>query len=180
MSYRAFTLVEMIVVIALTTLMIVALGSLLVYFYKTNAYVYQQATATIQARRGIDDAARYIREATYSSTGAYPIQSATASSLTFLANIDADEDLETVMYSINNGAFVRTVGSASVTLSNFVTNTTAPPVFRYYNAGGTELTLPVTLSQIASITTTLVIQVDTNRGPAAFTLTGKAVLRNRL
>ena len=36
MRYRAFTLVETIVVVATTALIFVVIGSLLTYFYKTN------------------------------------------------------------------------------------------------------------------------------------------------
>jgi type II secretory pathway pseudopilin PulG len=178
---RAFTLVETIVVIALTSIIMGSLGSLLVYFYKTNAYVYEQATATIQARRGVDDAVRYLREASYGTDGSYPIQTAATSTIALLADVNNDQTLERITYTLTNGVLSRTIaGSPAVTsiISSSVTNASTTPLFRYYDTAGTELTLPINKSKVASVKTTLVVRIQTNRGPAAFTLSGTAKLRN--
>jgi prepilin-type N-terminal cleavage/methylation domain-containing protein len=182
MTHRAFTLIETLVVVTLTSLIMGVLGSLLVYFYRTNAYVFQQAAATAEARRGVSDAMRAVREASYGTDGSDPIQTAATSTLAFWADIDNDDELETIQYTLANGTLTRTRtptgGQPSVTLSSSVVNSTTTPLFRYFNAAGTELTQPVDESAVASITMALMIELDTNRGPAPFTLSGKATLRN--
>ena len=45
-----FTLVETVVVVAITALIFVTLGVLISYFYKTNAYALEQSTAFGQGR----------------------------------------------------------------------------------------------------------------------------------
>lgn len=183
-NHRGFTLIEMVVVIGLTSLVMMTLGFLIVYFYRSNTYVFQQSSATMAARRGIDDTTRYLREAVYSSTGTAPVQTAATSTLVFLADLDHDGTAEAVTYSLASSTLKRTVATPPngippvSTVATYITNSTSTPVFRYYDKNGAELTNPVAVANIASVRTTLVVQIDTNRGPAALTLTGTAVLRN--
>ena len=191
MTPRGFTLVETVVVIALTVLITLTLGSLIVYFYKTNAYALGQSTAVGQARHGVEDAMVHLREASYGSDGSYPIESVATSSIVFYANINNNFFVERVTYSLKNGTFYRTVGEpsgnppsyvsqtiATTTIATSVVNATSTPVFRYFDSTGAELTPPINISQIASIRTTVVIDVNVNRAPVAFTLSGGATLRN--
>jgi type II secretory pathway pseudopilin PulG len=187
---RAFTLVETVVVIGLTAFITVTLGLMLVYFYKTDTYTLQQATQVEQARRGIEDAMRYLREASYGSDGTYPIQTAGTSTIIFYSNTDNDSVIERVKYTLSNGTFYKTVtqptgtpptytGTISTsTLALPVVNATSTPVFRYFDDTGAELTQPVNIGQVSSVRTTIVVDVDVNRAPVSFTLSGGATLRN--
>lgn len=186
-----FTLIETIVVVSITALVLVTLGSLISYFYKTNAYAIEQSTAVGQARRGVGDAMFYLREASYGSDGSYPIKSAATSSITFYANTNDDPVVERVTYSLINEILYRVVATpagnplsyenallATSTISLPVTNGTSTPVFRYFNSTGAELFTPVDISEISSVVTTVVVDVNVNRAPVAFTLSGGATLRN--
>jgi hypothetical protein len=165
---------------------------LLTYFYKTDTYTLQQATQVEQARRGIQDAMRYLREASYGSDGSYPISNAGTSTITFYSNTDSDSVIERVKYSLLGGTLYKTVtqpagnppaytGTISTsTLSLPVINATSTPVFRYFDDTGAELTQPVNIGQISSIRTTIIVDVDINRAPVSFTLSGGATLRNLL
>ncbi len=191
MTSRAFTLVETIVVIAVTALISVTLGTLLAYFYKTNAYTLEQSTAVAQARAGVEDAMRYLREASYGSDGSYPVESASATSITFYANINSDVAIERVTYALQGNALVRSVEEPSgnpptyagavpttATIATSIVNDASTPVFRYYDNTGTELSEPVDVSKVASVETTLIVDVNVNRSPVSFTLSGGATLRN--
>ena len=190
MMNRAFTLVETIVVIAITMLICLTLTSLLIYFYRTNAYTLEQTTAVGQARRGVEDAMRYLREASYGADGSYPIFSVATSTITFYTNVDTDTVIERVTYKLVNGTFYRTViqpagnppaytGALSTsTIATSVVNATSTPVFRYFDDAGAELSAPVNVSKIASIKTTLIVDTNVNRAPVSFTLSGGATLRN--
>ena len=191
MTYRAFTLIETVVVIAITALIFVTLGVLLSYFYKTNAYALEQSTAIGQARRGVEDAMLYLREASYGNDGAYPIKSAATSSVTFYANTNNDSIIERVTYVLINKVLYRLIATptgnppsydgaivATTTIATPVTNNEATPVFRYFDKNGAELSAPVDISEISSVRTTVVVDVNVNRAPVAFTLSGGATLRN--
>ena len=191
MKKRGFTLVETVVTIAMTALVSITLGWLLAYFYKTNAYALEQSTAVGQARRGVEDAMLYLREASYGSDGSYPIKSVATSTITFYANTNDDTVIERVTYSLINGTLYRAVATpsgnpssytgatiATTTLAKPVTNGASLPVFRYFNAAGSELFAPVDISEISSVRTTVVVDVNVNRAPVSFTLSGGATLRN--
>ena len=66
-----------------------------------------------QARSGVEDAMKYLREASYGSDGSYPIASVATSSITFYANVNNDTFIEQVTYLLQNGTFYRVVGEPS-------------------------------------------------------------------
>lgn len=188
---RAFTLIETIVVVALTALVMTTLGFLLAYFYKTNAYALEQSSAVEQARRGVEDAARYLREASYGSDGSYPIESAATSSLVFYADSTGDGIVDRVAYTRIGNALYRAVtvpqgtppsyagaAVATSTVASAVVNDASTSIFRYFDDAGVELTGTIDRSRIASVKTTVVVDVNVNRAPVSFTLTSGATLRN--
>lgn len=191
MTLRAFTLIETLVIVALTALIYVAFGTLIAYFYKTNAYTFQQSAAVGEARQGVEDAMLYLREASYGSDGSYPIEGVATSSITFYANTNSDTAIERVTYRLIDRTFYRAVAvptgnpltyaGASIsttTIATSVTNGTSTPIFRYFNDAGTELFAPVDVSDVSSVRTTIVADIDVNRAPFSFTLSGGATLRN--
>jgi type II secretory pathway pseudopilin PulG len=191
MTSRAFTLVETIVVVSITAVMGTVLTTLIVYFYRTNAYTIEQSTAVGEARRGVEDAMNHLREASYGSDGSYPIESAATSSLIFYANVDGDAVIERVTYRLQQGTLYRVVAHpvgnpatytgatlATTTIAKSVINNTSTPMFRYYDSVGTELTTPINISNVALIKTTVVVDVNTARAPVSYTLSGGATLRN--
>ena len=134
---------------------------------------------------------RNLREASYGSDGSYPIEIATSTLITFYANDDTDTQIERITYSLQNGRFYRIVQNptgnplsyagaapATSTIASSVTNGIATPVFQYYDNAGNLLPLPVNISKISSIKTTVIIDVNVNRAPVPFTLSGAATLRN--
>ncbi len=191
MTLRAFTLIETVVVIAATALIFTTLGSLITYFYKTNTYTLEQSIAVGQARRGVEDTIFHLREASYGSDGSYPITSVATSSIVFYANTNSSSVIEQVTYTLSNGTLYRVVATpvgnpltyigatiATTTIATTVINATSTPLFRYFNNTGTELSMPIDVSEISSVKTTLIVDVDANRSPFSFTLSGGATLRN--
>ena len=191
MNKNAFTLIETVVVVAITALISIVLSQLLVYFYQTNNYTLEQSTAVWQARRGVENAMLYLRETSYGSDGSYPLGSVATSSITFYANVNNTSSIDRVTYTLKDGTLYRSItapsgnpptyagaSAATTTVATSVTNATSTPIFRYFDNTGTELTAPINISKVASIQTTLVIDVNVNRAPVAFTLSGGATLRN--
>lgn len=188
---RGFTFIETVVVVALMVLVGGALSSMIQYFYRTNDYVLQEGAAVQSARLGLSTAMQDLREASYGDDGSYPIANAATSSVTFYADVNGDGRVDQVAYSLKNGTLYEAVthsgGSpptyagqttGTSTVATYVRNTGASPIFKYYDNTGAALSSPVNLSQIASITTTLIIDVDPSRSPTPYTLIGSATLRN--
>ena len=191
MKKTAFTLIETIVVVAATALIFVVIGMLLAYFYRTNAYTLEQTTQVEQARSGVEDAMSHLREASYGSDGSYPIAQAATSSIVFYANVMNNSYIQQVTYTLQNGTLYRTVAEpsgnpptyvgsaiATTTIATNVVNGTSTPIFLYFNNAGTQLSQPINTSQITSIQATIIVDVNVNRLPVAFTLSGAATLRN--
>ncbi len=191
-SYRTgFTLVEAVVIIGVTAVFMTALSGFIVQFYRSSQYTLQNAQAINMARQGVERAMYDLREATYSSDGAYPVQSAATSSVTFFVNINSDTKVERVTYTLINGILYRVVATptgtplsytnptiATTTIATSVVNSSTTPLFRYFDTTSAELGVPVNISNIAGVKVSLIIDINTHDAPIAFTLTNWARLRN--
>ncbi|MDB5265031.1 MAG: hypothetical protein JWN64_602 [Parcubacteria group bacterium] len=190
-SRRAFSLAETVVVVAITSVVGIAITGSIAYFYKANAFVLQQVSSIDSAHRGLDISFRNLREASYGDDGSYPIASVATSSIIFFSDVDNDGVVEKIRLYLLNGTLYRTVANsagsppsyvgqteATSTIATTVVNSASTPIFRYYNSAGTELTGTINLSQITSIETRLDVDLNPLRAPDLFTLKASATLRN--
>jgi Tfp pilus assembly protein PilV len=188
---KGFTLIETFIVIALTVLVVGALSQMIHYFYVNNDYVLQEGGAVQSASQGLSTAIRALREASYGDDGSYPLASAATSSVTFYADVYGTGDVEEVQDYLSGTTLYQAVTYATgspptyvgqpastSTIATYVRNSTSTPIFQYYDDTGTLLTQPVNVANIASIMTTLQIDVDPNRSPSVYLLIGSATLRN--
>jgi hypothetical protein len=186
------TLVEAVVVVALTVAVGASLLSVIRMFYRNNAYVFEATAAVDSARRGVAVTLSALREASYADDGNYPIASAATSSVTFYSDIDSDGGIERVRVYILNGTLYRVVTNAAgnppsytgqtpatTTIAMYVQNSTSTPLFKYYDSSGVQLSATSTdISEIASVSTTLMVDLNPTRAPNVVTMTGSATLRN--
>ncbi len=190
-AFKGFSLVETVVVVSIVVLISGTLAGIIQYFYRSNAYVLQEGTAVQSARTGVATAMQNLREASYGDDGSYPIGTAATSSISFYANVSSLGSVEKIKYYLDKKTLYRTVTystgnppaypaavTSSTSVATFVQNDASLPVFQYYDSTGTILTYPINISLIATITTTLNVDVDTNRSPTPYTLIGSATLRN--
>ncbi len=189
---RAFTLIEMIVVVAITGLMMSSIFSMIVSFYRGNAYVFEATMSVDSARRGLATTLHALREASYADDGNYPIASAATSSIVFYSDIDSDGGIERVRVYLINGTLYRTVinaagnppsytgqSTATTTIATYVRNASTTPMFTYYDSAGVQLsTTSPNISLITSVSTSLLVDINPTRAPNVLTLTGSATLRN--
>ena len=188
---KGFTIVETLAVIAITALVFAAVSWAVVSFYRANAYIIQQSYAVNSARLGIETMVREIREASYSDTGAFPVESASSSEFVFYSDVDRDKNVERVRYTINGTNLERgeteATGSPPVygaenesvsVLSEHIRNSGSRPVFTYYDSSGEEMSAPLDLSKISLVKINLVVNVVEGRAPDEFTLRSTAQIRN--
>ena len=90
-SPRGMTLVEAVVWVSITSMIMLSIVQSVQYFYRANSYTIEQATAISSAQRGVGAMIKTMREATYSSNGAWPVLTLATSSISFYADIDDDQ-----------------------------------------------------------------------------------------
>jgi type II secretory pathway pseudopilin PulG len=186
------TLVELMVTIAVMTVVVTATMGLIQSFYKDNAFLVEQTAALASARKGVNQAITDIREASYGDDGSYLISSAGTSTLTLYSDIDNDTYVERVKYDLIDGTLYRTTAQAAgsppsyagaavstTTVATDVRNTDATPLFTYYDASGTQLsTTSPNIASISSIRIGLLVDLNPTRAPNVFTLSEAATMRN--
>lgn len=188
---KGMTLLEAVVWVAVTTMAMLAILNSVQYFYRTNTYAVEQSAAVSSAQRGIESMIKTMREASYSSNGAYPIIAMSTSSVSFYADIDDDPFIERLRFFISEGSLMRgvidpsgdppvytnpeTISSLSDYVRNFEQNVAT---FRYYDLNGTLMTDLTDVAAVRFIETTVVVNINPLRMPNQFTLRSTAALRN--
>ncbi len=150
----------------------------------------EQSQAVNSARESITHAMTDLREASYGADGSYPIAAAATSTVTFYADVDADGVVEKVRYYLAGTTLYRGITSpggsplsyagqpetTTLVIDNIRNGTV--PLFTYFDANGAQLLDPVNVAAVASVRATVYTDVDPNRAPAVYTLSGSATLRN--
>lgn len=97
---HGFTLIEMLVALAVLT---VALGATTVFIttiYRSQGYILQQGIAINEARQGIETMVKELREARMGDDGSYLIEKAEDYEIIFYSDIDKDGDIEKIRYFV--------------------------------------------------------------------------------
>lgn len=186
---RSFTLIETLVTIFVFALAMGAVFGLVTLGYRTQSYTFQQSTAINEGRRGIEIMVREIREARGGDDGSYIIEKAEDFEFIFYSDIDKDNAVERVRYFIEGTNFKKGVIDPSgwpikydlneeklFILSQYVRN--QPPIFKYYDSQGIELSSPARLKDTKLMKVYLVINIDPNRPPQDFVLESSVQIRN--
>lgn len=190
---RGFSLPETLVVIAILVVVGLALSSAIQFFYRGNAYVLEQTSAVEIARRGVTVGLQNLREASYGDDGSFPITSAGTSTVTFHADVDGDAGIERVRLFLEDGTFYRGITNAGGspltydgqpeaidTVTPNVRNTAEEAIFTYTDSTGALLSAPVNTASITSVGMLLKIDINPDRAPNIYTLSGSATVRNLL
>lgn len=192
---RGFTLIEVVMSVAIFSLIALGLIVLISSIFTTNGKLSILSADTDQGRRAIFKFMQEIRNSTYANTGGYPLAEAGNQQLVFYSNIDGGTDVERVRYYISNGMLYRGVvkptGSPyaynlgnennSVVQKNVANG--ANPLFYYYNSDYTGTEFP--LSQPVNLTQVKVVKMDLrifNKGGATgsnyFSTTATGTIRS--
>jgi len=189
-NYSGMTFIEALIWVALFTLVILALVASILYFYRTNRYAIEQSNAVTFSQKGIGKMVRVIREAAYSSEGAYPIVSIAANDFIFYADIDNDPLIEKIHYYLSGTDLIEGIVDAAgdppsyagaetlSTLSEQVRNIGQVSTFNYYDKDGAEITNYSNKAAVRFVKVNLIVNVDPNRLPNQITLSSSAAMRN--
>jgi hypothetical protein len=188
---RGLTFVEMLVTLAISTLIMVAIVNSILLFYRANTSSLEQSYQVESARKGSSIFVRDVREATYGDNGAYPLATFSSTSITFYTDTDTDGAVEQIRYTLTGTNLFRNVveptgspaaytsSGVTTTVSTFVRNVEeGAPLFRFYNASSTEVTNVQNINTVVSVTISMVVDIVQKHAPGRFTLTESATLRN--
>lgn len=187
---KGFTLPEMLVVAFLTVVVGGALMAAINFFYRDNAYVFSEASATGEARRSVGEVLAAVRQATYGADGSYPLEEVEENRISLYSDSDNDGVVERIEYSLEDGVLQKAVTIPEGTpyvygeeptqvqvMAEYV-HASGTPLFRYIDTDGMELAAPVDAALVRSVYMELTIDTDTARLPEPLTLEGSATLRN--
>jgi len=185
------TLIETVVWVSITSMLLLAIVQSVQYFYRTNTYAVEQGAAITSGQRGIEGMTKVIREAAYSSNGAWPVISMATSSFAFYADVDSDPFIERIRFYVQGNSLMRGIidpsGDPPVytnpeqisTISDYIRNNEQSVLlFKYYDKNGVLMTDMSRIAEVRFIELTVVVNIDPNRLPNQFTLRSTAALRN--
>ena len=191
---KGLTFVEMLVVVAITSLVMGSLIMSVLYFYRTNSHIIEQSYAISEGRKGIENMVRDIREAVYSETGGYPIESIDHNSIIFYSDVDRDKEVERIRYFIEDTKLKRaTINPTGDPLSYSTSDEEISIVsqdvrnvengvstFVYFNREGDQMTSGEfnRVVDVAFVRVNLIVNVDPYANRQKFKIRSSATLRN--
>jgi prepilin-type N-terminal cleavage/methylation domain-containing protein len=108
-TYRGVTFVEMIVTIAVTSIVMTGASLFFVKMWTTHHFVFKSGVASFIASRAVEDAVSMMRKAQQAQNGAFPIELADDHEFEFYADFDDDGIVEKVKYFVEDSTFKREV-----------------------------------------------------------------------
>ena len=190
---KGFSLVETIVVVALFSIVSLAVSEAISSFYRLNAYTIAQTYEVDHARRGIESLTRDLREMTYADDGTFPLSVWGNNQVGFFSDIDRDDSVEYVLYRLSTTTLFKYIYNATgttptynlaspdstYTVSEYVQNGIQNlPIFGYYDTEGKKATATTTATDIRYIQTNIVVNIDPIRAPGEYMLRSSASIRN--
>lgn len=197
LNERGISLIEVLVGISMFALLLVGITALYLSSVREKDIVFEQLLTQSEGRRAVQNFINDVRRATYSSIGAYPLQTAGTSTIIFYSDIDADTYRERIRYFVATGTLKRGVTRATGSPLTYVTSTevitemahsivTSPTgsIFYYYDqnytggATSTPLTQPVNVSTVRLVEIRLTIERDPFKSPVPLYVQTKTEIRN--
>lgn len=192
--HSGMTFVEMVVVTALFSILMIAVGNSVASLYRANAYTFAQSYEVSHARRGVQAFTRDVREMTFADDGTFPLARMEDRIIGFYSDIDRDSSVEYVEYELATSTILvkrvyNATGSPPVyntatpdetyILSEYVQNIVqGTSTFMYYDTYGAPATATSSVTDIRYITVQLIVNIDPVRSPGQFMLRSSAALRN--
>ena len=194
LNNRGITLVEIVVSIAIISLIAAAAVEIFIFIFpKKGDVVIEQLSTQSETRKVVDDFVNEIRGATYSSIGSYPIAEASSTEIIFYSNPGAKATRDRVRYflsgtNLNKGTIEPTGNPLVYDVNNEVVvevlHSVVPTttIFSYYDANytGSEspMSQPVEIGLIKMVGIKVTIDKNPLMSPNSFTTESKAIIRN--
>jgi len=194
---KGITLIEILVAIGIFVLIVGSVVAVFLYSWKSNKIIWEQLSTQNQGRSAVGNFVDELRSATYSNTGAYPIEHAGEQVISFYSNIDNDYYRERVSYFLGPDNVLRkgvTKPSGDPLIYNLANEVVtevaydvvngAMPIFYYYNqnfngiSSSTPMAQPVSVTDVRVVNIQLELEEDPTASPVPFHIESKVEVRN--
>jgi type II secretory pathway pseudopilin PulG len=187
------TLVEAVIVVGIYTVLSLALLGSIAEFYRFNAYTVEQSDEIENARRGMTQWNRDVKELTTAENGSYPIVLIDENHFGYYSDTDLDNSVEYVEYILATttlrkftynatgtpAVYNLTTPDAEQILSLYVQNINQNiPMFTYFDTNGTQLASTSPVIDVRYIQAQFIINIDQERSPGEFMLRSSVAPRN--
>lgn len=190
-----FTLIELIISIAIITSITVVLSTFEKDVFSVNTTIQSSLNAQLDARHVVKTMVTEIRKAAQSETGSYSVTLASSTGITFFSDVNGDGLQDQVRYFLSGSTIKKgvtfptgspaTYNAGSEVLSTIINSVVASstlPIFQYYSSSyagtTTPLSLPVDIPSIRIVQITVIIDKDPNHSPKQIVVTSFVTLRN--
>ncbi len=193
MTSRAFTLIEVLIAMALTTIGLV----FVTYFAADIGHFGTDLNTRLTTQRELEVVLRTmiseIRSMGPGGNGAYPVATATATTFTFYSDIEGDGKFDQVRYFLSGSLIKKGATKPTATepvdyppanevVTDVVHYVTSTSLFTYYPEGLPSetgpLSSPVDVASVRLITISATTDEDTTKSPSATTLSITTTIRN--
>jgi len=187
------TLVETVVAIGIYTILILAITGSVTSLYQTNSYALSQANEVDNARRGMTQWNRDVKEMTTAEDGTFPLVRIEPHVLGYYSDTDQDDQVEYVEYILASTTLTKysynAVGTPVTydlsspdevqTLSLFVQNLNqGTSTFSYFDETGAMLSSTSPVINVKYIKAQIIVNIDPFRSPGEFMLRSSIAPRN--
>jgi prepilin-type N-terminal cleavage/methylation domain-containing protein len=192
---KGFSLVELLISVAIITLITLTASTFQRDVFSLNYSLQASLNAQLDARHLVKVMVAELRKTTQSSVGAYSIELASTTAITFYSDVNNNGSIDKVRYfqsgtTIKKGVITPTgnpltynsANEVLTTLIDSVVSSSTLPIFQYYPSSYTgttsPLTQPVDVSAVRLVKITVIIDKDPNKSPSQIVVTSSVSLRN--
>lgn len=184
---------EMVVLIGVYVVLMLAVSMSIFNLYQTNAYSFAQANEIDNARRGVTQWYRDVREMVIGEDGTYPVAVIGEHRFGYYSDTDQDDSVEYVEYVLATTTLSKYTYNASgdpasydllnpdlrEDLSYYVQNINqATSTFFYYDNAGARLSSTSPIIDVRYVEIQLIVNIDPVRAPGEFMLRSSVAPRN--
>lgn len=192
-SQVGMTLIEVIVVVSIYTVLLLVITSSIASLYQTNSYAMNQADEIDNARRGMTQWNRDVKEMITAEDGTYPVAVIEEHKFGYYSDTDQDDSVEYVEYELDGTTLTKytynPTGSPATydlgsydtaeTLSLYVQNINqAIPTFTYFDNAGAQLNASSPIIEVRYVMAEIIVNIDPLRSPGEFMLRSSVAPRN--
>ncbi|PIZ95782.1 MAG: hypothetical protein COX80_03560 [Candidatus Magasanikbacteria bacterium CG_4_10_14_0_2_um_filter_33_14] len=196
---KAFTLIEIIVVMAIFSILVAGSSWFVIGTNKDLAVMWEQLITQNEGKKTIDHVVNYVRRAETSSVGAYALDTTEEYNLVFYANVDDDSMIEKVKFWLDTDNILKETitkpsstassnlyengSSYTVNLAENVKNMiVGNPVFLYYDENYTGIGSPLSgnfnFTDVRVVQVQLELEKDPTKTPVPLHVESKAFIRS--
>ncbi len=191
LNKKAFTLLELLIIITIVIMLSFMGSEFVIQGIKMQTFTQKQDEAVYDARNILNEISKEIREAQFSSTGDYLLDTVEEQELSFYSNIDNDNLVEKIHYFLDGYNLKKGIIKPSgdpleyldsnetiTTISSYVANQN-DPIFTYFDENGNQISNPnLNKHDIRLIHIFFKIDVNPGKAPDPYNLITDVQIRN--